>query len=77
MLTRDTFRPHAQGNNTSMFNMSHQPAASIPGGFCGSDGMPIGLQIAGRQWEDHVVLQIAHAYQQVTDYHTKHAALYL
>ena len=40
------------------FNMSGQPAASIPCGFT-RDGLPIGLQIVGRRGEDHRVLKAA------------------
>lgn len=72
---KDYTRRNIGSNNTLVFNMSHQPAASIPGGFGTSDGMPIGLQIAGRLWEDHIVLRIAHAFQKVTDFHTKRAPL--
>ncbi len=51
------------------FNVTGQPAVSIPCGFT-TDGMPIGLQLAGRPLEDGLVLRAAHAYQQATDWHT-------
>ena len=44
------------------FNMTGQPAVSVPCGFT-SDGLPIGLQLVGARWEDHQVLGAAHAYQ--------------
>lgn len=52
------------------FNVTGLPACSIPCGFT-NDGMPIGLQLAGRPLEDAAVLRAAHAYQQVTDWHRR------
>lgn len=47
------------------FNMSEQPAASIHGGFS-SEGLPVGLQIIGRRYDDRGVLRAAHAYDAST-----------
>jgi len=47
------------------FNMSEQPAGSIHGGFS-SEGLPVGLQIIGRRFDDRGVLRAAHAYDQAT-----------
>jgi aspartyl-tRNA(Asn)/glutamyl-tRNA(Gln) amidotransferase subunit A len=44
------------------FNLTQQPAASVPCGFTGS-GLPVGLQIVGDRYEDALVLRAAHAYQ--------------
>jgi amidase len=41
------------------------PAISVPAGFT-TDGLPVGLQIVGRQQEDFGVLQIAHAFEQAS-----------
>lgn len=49
---------------TLPFNMSEQPAASINCGFT-RDGLPIGLQIAGKRHDDLGVLQLAHAWEQL------------
>lgn len=46
------------------FNMSGNPAASIPCGFT-SDGLPVGLQIVGPRFADLTVLQAAYAFEQV------------
>ncbi|MEP7337566.1 MAG: amidase family protein, partial [Acidobacteriota bacterium] len=43
------------------------PAISIPCGFT-KDGLPVGLQIVGRHQQDFAVLQLAHAFEQVTQY---------
>ncbi len=58
---------------TSPFNMTGQPAATIPSGFDAND-LPYGLQIVGRPWADDFCLQVAYAYQQVTDWHLRHPA---
>lgn len=44
------------------FNLTRQPACSIPCGFS-SDGLPVGLQIIGRQFDDTTVLRAACAYE--------------
>jgi len=56
--------------NTHMFDVLGLPAISVPCGFT-RDGMPIGLQIAGPRFGESRVLTLAHAYQQVTDWHTR------
>ncbi len=48
---------------TYPFNMTGQPAVSVPCGFT-SQGLPIGLQIVGPRHADALVLQAAHFYQQ-------------
>ncbi len=47
---------------TYPFNLTGQPALSVPCGFS-SDGLPIGLQIVGRRFEDATVLRAGQAYQ--------------
>jgi amidase len=46
------------------------PAASVPGGFT-PEGFPVGVQIVGRNKEDFSVLQLAHAFEQATDFGMK------
>jgi Asp-tRNA(Asn)/Glu-tRNA(Gln) amidotransferase A subunit family amidase len=58
----DPRRPFEHIAFTLPFNMSEQPAASISCGFT-RDGLPIGLQISGRRFDDLGVLQLAHAYE--------------
>lgn len=49
---------------TVPFNMSEQPAISVNGGYT-AGGMPIGLQIAGRRFDDLGVLQMARAWERL------------
>jgi aspartyl-tRNA(Asn)/glutamyl-tRNA(Gln) amidotransferase subunit A len=50
-------------------NLAGLPAISVPCGF--SDGLPIGLQLTGRLFDEATLLRIADAYQRVTDWHTQ------
>ena len=55
-------------DNTAPFDMTGHPAISIP---CGkSDGLPIGLMLVGRHFEDATVLRAAHAFEQQADWET-------
>ena len=55
---------------TMHFNLAGLPAISFPAGFSAS-GLPIGLQAVGKSFEESTVLRIAHAYQQLTDWHRR------
>jgi aspartyl-tRNA(Asn)/glutamyl-tRNA(Gln) amidotransferase subunit A len=55
-------------------NLTGAPAMSIPCGF-DRNGLPIGLHIQGDYFAEATILNIAHRYQQVTDWHTKRPAL--
>jgi aspartyl-tRNA(Asn)/glutamyl-tRNA(Gln) amidotransferase subunit A len=54
---------------TYPFNMTQQPAASVPCGV--AEGLPVGLQIVGSRHADNAVLTAAHAFQQATDWHER------
>jgi aspartyl-tRNA(Asn)/glutamyl-tRNA(Gln) amidotransferase subunit A len=47
---------------TYPFNLTQQPAASVPCGFT-ADGLPVGLQIVGPRYGDALVLRVARAYE--------------
>lgn len=49
------------------------PGMSVPAGF-GANGLPVGLQIIGNYFEEARMLQIAHAFQQATDWHHRQPA---
>jgi aspartyl-tRNA(Asn)/glutamyl-tRNA(Gln) amidotransferase subunit A len=59
--------------NTQPFDIFGLPAISVPCGFT-SSGLPIGLQITGPHWGEPVVLALAHAYEQATEWHTRRPA---
>lgn len=62
--SRDPLRPFPHIGFTVAFNMSGQPAASVNCGF-DADGLPIGLQIVGRRFDDLGVLAAARAYETI------------
>jgi aspartyl-tRNA(Asn)/glutamyl-tRNA(Gln) amidotransferase subunit A len=64
--TNDPLRPLEHIGFTVPFNMSEQPAASINCGYT-SQGLPIGLQIAGKRFDDLGVLQVARAFEWIRD----------
>jgi amidase len=48
--------------NTAPFDVTGHPATSVPAGLV--DGLPAGLMIVGRQFEDATCLRVAHAFEQ-------------
>ncbi|MGE2720124.1 amidase [Mycolicibacterium celeriflavum] len=59
---------------TYPFNMTQQPALSVPCGFT-SAGLPIGLQIVGPRHADALVLRVGRAHEMATDWHRRTPAL--
>ena len=59
---------------TRPYDLNGFPAVSVPCGFSES-GLPIGLQIAAKPFEDHVALRAAYAYEQATEWHKRRPAL--
>ena len=57
-------RPSEWTRVTRIFDLTGQPAISVP---CGTDpdGLPVGLQFAGRMWDEATVLRAARAYEMV------------
>lgn len=58
-------------DNTFFCNYYGLPAISIPCGFS-KIGLPLGFQIVGPRWGEGNVLDIAHTFQQATQWHQKH-----
>jgi aspartyl-tRNA(Asn)/glutamyl-tRNA(Gln) amidotransferase subunit A len=54
---------------TSAANLAGLPGLSMPAGFV--DGLPVGVQLIGNHFEEARLLDVAHRYQQATDWHTQ------
>ncbi len=59
---------------TRLFDLTGQPAVSVPCGFT-AGGLPIGLQLAARPWADALVLRMVHAYQQALGWYERRPPL--
>lgn len=59
----------------SFITVTGLPAISVPAGFHNNDGTSCGIQIVGRQHADFEVLQIAHAFEQATQYWKQHPTI--
>ena len=55
---------------TYPFNMTGLPAASIPSGWS-SEGLPIGMQIVGRRFDEKTVLQVSKAFEEISPWQEK------
>lgn len=56
---------------TRLVNFLNLCAVSLPCGWS-TEGLPIGLQLIGKPFEEHVVLRLAYAYEQATSWHLSH-----
>ena len=59
---------------TQPFNLSGHPACSVPCGFT-AGGLPVGMQIVGRPFDEATVLRAADAFQRLTDFHARRPVL--
>ncbi len=59
---------------TISVNLAGVPAVSIPCGFT-QEGLPVGLQVIGKAFDEATILSLGHAYQEVTDWHRKRPPL--
>lgn len=59
---------------TLPFNASGSPTITLPGGY-DAQGLPIGFQLIGRHLAEDVLCRSGHAFQQATDWHTRHPVL--
>jgi aspartyl-tRNA(Asn)/glutamyl-tRNA(Gln) amidotransferase subunit A len=55
---------------TRPFNLTGHPACALPCGFT-AGGLPVGLQLVGRPFDEATVLRVADAYQRATDWHRR------
>jgi amidase len=56
------------------FNLTGMPALTMNGGF-DRRGAPIGFQLVGKPLSEDLLLRVGHAFQSITDWHTRHPAL--
>jgi aspartyl-tRNA(Asn)/glutamyl-tRNA(Gln) amidotransferase subunit A len=66
--TKDPLSMYLSDIFTISVNLAGLPGISIPAGF--SKQLPVGLQLIGNYFEEARLLNVAHAYQKVTDWHT-------
>lgn len=59
---------------TRHFNLSGQPALTLPCGFDGK-GLPIGMQVVSKAFDEMMMFRIAHAYEQATPWHKQRPKL--
>jgi aspartyl-tRNA(Asn)/glutamyl-tRNA(Gln) amidotransferase subunit A len=63
----DPLTMYANDLLTIPVNLAGVPGISVPCGF--DNGLPIGLQIIGKHFDEATVYRVAHAFEQATDYH--------
>jgi aspartyl-tRNA(Asn)/glutamyl-tRNA(Gln) amidotransferase subunit A len=71
--TSDPLTMYANDILTIPVNLAGVPAISVPCGF--SNGLPLGLQIIGKHFDESTIYRVAHVYEQITDYHKQKPAL--
>jgi len=69
----DPLTMYANDILTIPVNLAGVPGISVPCGF--SNGMPLGLQIIGKHFDEETVYKVAYAYEQATDYHKQKPTL--
>ena len=62
--------PPDTGWATRHFNLSGHPALTLPCGATAA-GLPVGMQLAGRAFDESTLFRIAHAYEEATPWHTR------
>jgi aspartyl-tRNA(Asn)/glutamyl-tRNA(Gln) amidotransferase subunit A len=59
---------------TISVNLAGIPAIALPCGFS-KQGLPIGMQILGKPFDEAMILRVAYAYEQATDWHKREPSL--
>ncbi|WP_339148753.1 MULTISPECIES: Asp-tRNA(Asn)/Glu-tRNA(Gln) amidotransferase subunit GatA [unclassified Sutcliffiella] len=65
--TKDPLTMYANDILTIPVNLAGVPGISVPAGFV--DGLPVGLQIIGKHFDESTIYRVAHAFEQATDHH--------
>jgi aspartyl-tRNA(Asn)/glutamyl-tRNA(Gln) amidotransferase subunit A len=71
--TSDPYAMYLNDIFTLPVNIAGLPGISVPAGFV--DGLPVGLQLIGKAFDEATVLRAAYAYQQATEWHRAHPPL--
>ena len=61
---------YADPSLTAPFNFCNLPTVSVCNGFT-PQGLPLGMQVVGRPWDEATALRVAHAYERATDWRTR------
>ncbi|MCG3110672.1 MAG: Asp-tRNA(Asn)/Glu-tRNA(Gln) amidotransferase subunit GatA [Candidatus Manganitrophus sp. SB1] len=72
--TADPLQMYLSDIFTISVNLAGIPAISLPGGFS-KGGLPIGLQILGRAFDEEGILRVAYTFEQETEFHTRRPSL--
>ncbi len=56
-------------------NLAGIPALSVPCGFDTADGLPIGLQLMGKAFDEETLIAVGHRFQEATEFHLQSASL--
>ncbi|MGM0983848.1 MAG: Asp-tRNA(Asn)/Glu-tRNA(Gln) amidotransferase subunit GatA [Pseudomonadota bacterium] len=75
---KDPVSMYLQDIYTIAINLAGIPGISVPAGFAGgrpAEGRPVGLQILGTHFAEARLLNVAHQFQQATDWHLRRPAL--
>jgi aspartyl-tRNA(Asn)/glutamyl-tRNA(Gln) amidotransferase subunit A len=68
-----TYTTFERASYTGPYNLTGSPALSVPIGF--EDGLPLAFQIAGKPFDEAVVLRVGHAFEQATEFHRQRPAI--
>jgi aspartyl-tRNA(Asn)/glutamyl-tRNA(Gln) amidotransferase subunit A len=64
--TADPLEMYLEDVFTLALSLAGLPGMSVPCGFAG--GMPVGMQVMGRQYDEATVLRVAHAYERASEW---------
>jgi aspartyl-tRNA(Asn)/glutamyl-tRNA(Gln) amidotransferase subunit A len=73
-MADDPVRMYLADIYTVSLNLAGLPGMSVPCGF-GAGGLPVGMQLIGNYFEEARLLEIAHRFQQATDFHLRAPSL--
>ncbi len=68
--TQDPLQMYLSDIFTISINLAGLPALSLPCGF-DADGMPIGMQIIGKRFDEAAILQVGYHYEQASEWHKR------